>query len=63
MNSKELLLSPIKIGEKDCDNRLFAQAMECSDADPDGNPSDLTLNMKIFRDVRARLGAVEERHT
>ena len=43
MNSKELLLSPIKIGDRDCENRLFAQAMECSDADPDGNPSDLTL--------------------
>ena len=43
MNSKEKLLSPIKIGERTCENRLFAQSMECSDADPEGNPSDLTL--------------------
>ena len=51
MNSKELLLSPIRIGERECENRLFAQAMECSDADPDGNPSDLTLERyeKLFK--------------
>ncbi len=42
MDSKELILSPIKIGARDCENRLFAQSMECSDADKEGNPSDLT---------------------
>lgn len=42
MDKKEILLSPIKIGTKACENRFFSQAMECSDADLDGNPSDLT---------------------
>ena len=51
MDSKQLLLSPIKIGERECENRFFAQAMECSDADPEGNPSDLTLQRyeKLFK--------------
>ena len=51
MNSKELLLTPVKIGGRECENRLFAQAMECSDADPEGNPSDLTLRRyeKLFK--------------
>jgi len=51
MDNKQLLLSPIKIGERNCENRLFAQSMECSDADPEGNPSDLTLERyeKLFR--------------
>lgn len=42
MDDKELLLSPIQIGTRTCENRFFAQSMECSDADKDGNPSDLT---------------------
>jgi 2,4-dienoyl-CoA reductase-like NADH-dependent reductase (Old Yellow Enzyme family) len=51
MESKELLLSPIKIGTRESKNRLFAQSMECSDADPEGNPSDLTLERyeKLFQ--------------
>ncbi|MDO9121687.1 MAG: hypothetical protein Q7U31_07875 [Anaerolineaceae bacterium] len=42
MDKKEVLLSPIKIGSHVSPNRFFAQAMECTDADADGNPSDLT---------------------
>lgn len=42
MDKKEILLSPIKIGTHTSSNRFFAQAMECTDADSDGNPSDLT---------------------
>lgn len=42
MDKKEVLLSPIKIGSYISPNRFFAQAMECTDADADGNPSDLT---------------------
>jgi 2,4-dienoyl-CoA reductase-like NADH-dependent reductase (Old Yellow Enzyme family) len=40
---KDVLLSPIKIGKRECKNRFFIQAMECTDADEDGNPSELTL--------------------
>ncbi|MFH1524414.1 MAG: 2,4-dienoyl-CoA reductase [Chloroflexota bacterium] len=42
MDKKEILLSPIKIGTRTCANRFFSQAMECTDADSEGNPSDLT---------------------
>ena len=42
MNKSEILLSPIKIGTRECANRFFSQAMECNDADADGNPTDLT---------------------
>lgn len=38
----EILLSPIKLGTKVSPNRFFMQAMECTDADADGNPTDLT---------------------
>lgn len=42
MSYKDTLLAPIKIGERECKNRFFVQAMECTDADADGNPTDLT---------------------
>lgn len=42
MDKKEILLSPIKIGTHTCVNRFFSQAMECTDADSNGDPSDLT---------------------
>ena len=42
MEPKEILLSPIKIGTRTCTNRFFIQPMECTDADIEGNPSDLT---------------------
>ncbi len=42
MDNKEILLSPIKIGTRTCENRFFSQPMECTDADADGNPTDLT---------------------
>ena len=43
MGYKETLLQPIKIGSKTCQNRFFAQPMECVDSDAEGNPTDLTL--------------------
>lgn len=51
MNKSEILLSPIKIGTHDCQNRFFSQPMECNDADPDGNPTDLTYQRyeNLFR--------------
>ena len=42
MDRKEILLSPIKIGTRNCENRFFIQPMECTDGDTEGNPSDLT---------------------
>jgi 2,4-dienoyl-CoA reductase-like NADH-dependent reductase (Old Yellow Enzyme family) len=42
MIETEILLSPIKIGAHTSANRFFVQAMECTDADADGNPTDLT---------------------
>jgi 2,4-dienoyl-CoA reductase-like NADH-dependent reductase (Old Yellow Enzyme family) len=51
MNKSEILLSPIKIGAHTCQNRFFSQAMECNDADTDGNPTDLTYQRyeNLFR--------------
>lgn len=51
MDYKKTLLSPIKIGNRTCPNRFFIQAMECTDADKDGNPSDLTYKRyeNLFR--------------
>ena len=40
---KKTLLSPIKIGPHTCQNRFFAQPMECVDSDLEGNPSELTI--------------------
>ena len=42
MEPRETLLSPIKIGTRTCENRFFIQPMECTDADAEGNPTDLT---------------------
>jgi 2,4-dienoyl-CoA reductase-like NADH-dependent reductase (Old Yellow Enzyme family) len=51
MEPREILLSPIKIGTRTCENRFFNQAMECTDADAEGNPSDLTYERyeNLFR--------------
>ncbi len=43
MGYKETLLQPIRIGSKICQNRFFAQPMECVDSDSEGNPTDITL--------------------
>ena len=40
---RDVLLSPIKIGNRVSKNRFFIQAMECTDADDNGNPSELTI--------------------
>ncbi len=42
MNKREILLAPIPFGTHTSQNRFFIQAMECSDGDPEGNPTDLT---------------------
>jgi 2,4-dienoyl-CoA reductase-like NADH-dependent reductase (Old Yellow Enzyme family) len=42
MEKTDILLSPIKIGNRTSVNRFFVQAMECTDADSEGNPTDLT---------------------
>ncbi len=51
MDYKKTLLSPIQIGTRTCPNRFFIQAMECTDADAEGNPSDLTYRRyeNLFR--------------
>ncbi len=51
MDYKKVLLSPIQIGKRTCPNRFFIQAMECTDADAEGNPSDLTYRRyeNLFR--------------
>ncbi|MHB8062326.1 MAG: oxidoreductase [Ruminiclostridium sp.] len=51
MDYKQTLLSPIQIGTRTCPNRFFIQAMECTDADAEGNPSDLTYQRyeNLFR--------------
>jgi galactose-1-phosphate uridylyltransferase len=42
MSEKEPLFTPIKIGNKTAPNRFALNAMECCDADENGNPSDST---------------------
>ncbi len=51
MDYKSKLLSPLKIGTRISPNRFFIQAMECTDADADGNPSELTYKRyeNLFR--------------
>lgn len=48
---KDTLLAPIQIGNRTCQNRFFIQAMECADADTDGNPTALTVERysNLFR--------------
>ena len=50
-NHNDVLLEPIQIGGRTCKNRFFIQAMECVDADNDGNPTDLTVERysNLFR--------------
>lgn len=44
MNSKNILLEPVKIGNRMAQNRFFIQAMECNDEDETGNPSQSTTD-------------------
>lgn len=48
---QQILSSPIQIGARTAKNRFFIQAMECSDADTLGNPTDLTVQRyeNLFR--------------
>jgi len=38
-----MIASPITVGKKSAPNRIVFQPMECNDADPSGDPSDLTI--------------------
>lgn len=51
MDYKSILLSPIKVGQRDCQNRFFIQPMECADADDLGDPTELTYRRyeNLFR--------------
>jgi 2,4-dienoyl-CoA reductase-like NADH-dependent reductase (Old Yellow Enzyme family) len=42
MPSKDPLFREIKIGTRTSVNRIALNAMECNDADREGNPSELT---------------------
>lgn len=53
----KILLSPIKIGGKTCQNRFFIQAMECNDQDQSGNPSKLTTD-RYLRLAEGQAGMV-----
>jgi len=58
MDYKKTLLNPIKIGNLTSLNRFFIQPMECTDADPDGNPSELTY--KRYENLfRGRAGMID----
>ena len=50
MSEENLLLTPIKIGNKTVPNRFAINAMECCDADAEGNPSERTYERyeKLF---------------
>jgi len=43
MYENEPIFQPIKIGNRTAFNRFVVNAMECGDADKEGNPTDLTL--------------------
>jgi len=43
MYEDEPLFQAIKIGDRTAHNRFVVNAMECGDADKEGNPTDLTL--------------------
>jgi NADH:flavin oxidoreductases, Old Yellow Enzyme family len=51
MSYREILLKPITIGNRICENRFFAQPMECVDSDEEGNPTELTYTRyeNLFR--------------
>jgi len=51
MDERQILLSPIQFGTKTSQNRFFIQPMEGNDADPEGNPTDLTYERyeNLFR--------------
>ena len=56
MSYKDTLLQPIKIGNLMSQNRILMQSMECSDADAEGNPSDITF--KRYEDIFKGEGGV-----
>ena len=47
MGYKDILLSPIKIGNRTIQNRFFIQTIECNDEDEYGNPSDITTERYV----------------
>lgn len=50
MSSQDPLFTPIKIGTRTAPNRIVINAMECCDADSDGNPTEKTYDRyrKLF---------------
>ncbi len=42
MSEKSPLFQPIQVGNKTAENRIAINAMECCDADTEGNPTDTT---------------------
>jgi len=40
----DMISAPIPVGKKTAPNRIVFQPMECNDADPSGDPSDLSIN-------------------
>ncbi|MDR1569470.1 MAG: 2,4-dienoyl-CoA reductase [Oscillospiraceae bacterium] len=58
MDYKQTLLAPIQIGGLTCENRFFAQSMECTDADEHGNPTDLTFQ-RYANLFKGRFGLID----
>lgn len=58
MLENELLFTPIKIGNKIAPNRIAMNAMECNDADEEGNPTEKTYE-RYRRLFEGRAGLVD----
>jgi 2,4-dienoyl-CoA reductase-like NADH-dependent reductase (Old Yellow Enzyme family) len=58
MDYKKTLLAPVKIGAHTCQNRFFAQPMECVDSDAEGNPTDKTY-MRYEKLYKGEFGLVD----
>jgi len=57
MKEKEPLFWDIKIGNRTAHNRIALNAMECNDADKEGNPTELTLK-RYRKAVKGNAGVI-----
>jgi 2,4-dienoyl-CoA reductase-like NADH-dependent reductase (Old Yellow Enzyme family) len=57
MKEKEPLFWEIKIGNRTAHNRIALNAMECNDADKEGNPTELTLK-RYRKAVKGNAGVI-----
>jgi 2,4-dienoyl-CoA reductase-like NADH-dependent reductase (Old Yellow Enzyme family) len=57
MKGKEPLFWEIKIGKRTSHNRIALNAMECNDADKEGNPTELTYN-RYRKAVKGNAGVI-----